>query len=610
MPQQRIPIDGLRVCSDVGGRAWYPLGRMNDPDDIDRIAEIDGTDPNIDRQAELGTDDSDRASADAAHATASLENVEAILDSLEVIAGDHSLLAQLDSETRKRLQTAAGKISRPSRDARRALRRVREKIERDERKEQDNALLNQTGIREGTAADVFATPGTGERLPSGRMKPRAPGRIPHRPAPIPPSEWNATGQLPEALGTPTNEPPDETQRLLEARNCYVCKNDFFELHPFYDSMCSDCADFNWLKRVQTADLRGRTALVTGGRIKIGYQSAIKLLRAGAHVIVTTRFPRDAAARFAAEDDFADFADRLEIHGLDLRHTPSVETFTAQLMEVHDRLDFILNNACQTVRRPPDFYAHMIERESATIDDLPRQEQQLLRGAAGTKPLLAGSDNTSPLADLLPTQANWREGLDRAAMMSQVPMTEEDRRTDPAMFPEGALDADLQQVDLRSKNSWRLALHEVPSVELLEVHLVNAVAPFILNARLKPLLLRTPGREKHVVNVSAMEGQFYRTFKTDKHPHTNMAKASLNMLTRTSAPDYARDGIHMNSVDTGWITDEDPVEITERKQREHGFHPPLDIVDAAARICDPIFSGVNTGAHVWGQFLKDYMPTDW
>ncbi|MFP8872030.1 MAG: hypothetical protein VCB43_11825, partial [Myxococcota bacterium] len=221
MPQQRIPIDGLRVCSDVGGRAWYPLGRMNDPDDIDRIAEIDGTDPNIDRQAEPATDDSDRASADAAHATASLENVEAILDSLEVIAGDHSLLAQLDSETRKRLQTAAGKISRPSRDARRALRRVREKIERDERKEQDNALLNQTGIREGTAADVFATPGTGERLPSGRMKPRAPGRIPHRPAPIPPSEWNATGQLPEALGTPTNKSPDQTQRLLEPRNCYV-----------------------------------------------------------------------------------------------------------------------------------------------------------------------------------------------------------------------------------------------------------------------------------------------------------------------------------------------------------------------------------------------------
>ena len=198
---------------------------------------------------------------------------------------------------------------------------------------------------------------------------------------------------------------------------------------------------------------------------------------------------------------------------------------------------------------------------------------------------------------------------RSAELSQRRYLDEDYRAGEALFPTNRYDEDLQQVDLREINSWRLRLHEVETPELLEVHLVNAIAPYVLNARLKPLLVATAGRHKHVVNVSAMEGQFYRTTKTEKHPHTNMAKAALNMMTRTSAPDFVTDGIHMNAVDTGWVTDEDPAVHAARKA-ELGFSPPLDIIDGAARIVDPIFVGRLTGEHVWGQFLKDYKPAPW
>jgi NAD(P)-dependent dehydrogenase (short-subunit alcohol dehydrogenase family) len=528
------------------------------------------------------------------------QTISDCIDVLEAFVAQPTLLAMVDRETRQRLVMAAGRVSRPHRAELREVSRAVDRKVRGQRREADEAQLRRAGIRQKRLAPVFVTPDPvtlaacegGTFVAPSSLEAGEPDAVAAREvaAQAEPDGSSGVGLAAPALHTP--------------RACYICKARCTTVHFFYDQMCGPCGDFNYAKRSQTADLQGRVAFISGARVKIGYQAAILLLRAGCRVLVSTRFPRDAAVRYSREVDYADWKDRLHVYGLDLRHTPSVEAFARHLGQRLDRLDFVLHNACQTVRRPVGFYRHLMQGELGPESALPDSARPLLAQYDEMRAAEAGAAAHPALAPSV------LAGVFAAPALSQVPLAPEDFEATPQLFPAGLLDADLQQVDRRGVNSWRLALDQVGTVELLEVQLVNAIAPFVLNARLRALMTRERTFDKHIVNVSAMEGQFYRRFKTDKHPHTNMAKAALNMMTRTSAPDYKTDGIFMNSVDTGWVTDEDPAHIAERKTRETGFHPPLDIVDGAARIVDPIFDGINTGQHVWGQFLKDYRPTAW
>ncbi|MBK5212771.1 MAG: SDR family oxidoreductase [Flavobacteriaceae bacterium] len=513
-----------------------------------------------------------------------IENIQEI--NAEEIAKCVAILEYLNSNTdqifeipkaqRTALIKASGKFSRPNRDEFSRRKKDAKKAEKRKQANKDRTARKETGIRSARENIVFVAP--------------------------------------KLLQTADLSSKKELE-LETPRNCYVCKTLYTKLHHFYDTMCIECGDFNYAKRFQTTDLTGQIAVMTGSRLKIGYHISLMLLRAGATVVATTRFPADSAYRFAQEEDFHRWADRLKIHGLDLRHIPSVEIFCNYIEQKYENLDILINNAAQTVRRPAGFYQHLMAKEEMPFEEHPQFVKALLQdhmNCLQELKTLTADIGKNPNKNLPVTWHGSEPGIGirASAKLSQIPYSFDNSLSAKEVFPEGKLDADLQQVDLRKTNSWRLRLGEIETTEMIEVQLVNSIAPFVLCNRLGEIMKKENTGKKHIINVSAMEGKFHRFFKEDRHPHTNMAKAALNMLTHTAAGSLAKEGIYINAVDTGWVTDEDPAELAKRKMELHDFQPPLDIVDGAARVMDPLIDGINTGKHWSGKFLKDYRPIEW
>jgi len=478
---------------------------------------------------------------------------------------------------------------------------------------------------------------------------------------------------------------DKGVKLPNLRSCYVCKIRFRDLHSFYDQLCPVCAKLNFEKRHFSVSLRGKVAVVTGARVKIGLQVCLKLLRAGCTVVATTRFPNSAAATYRNQTDFNEWNDRLNIFGLDLRDVIGMEAFTRfiKLRFAGKGIDILINNACQTIRRPTGYYKPILEKETEFWKEADGLQKGLLSGCVsferirrqllldqkqegttieggGTaiiqplhlegrdKPLIGNQSehsiqNESPTDDICATDRSSSleislqstsalvdgsesqfegTGLSHSAAMSQMIILPDDVGVPASVLPPGLSDINGQQLDLRTSNSWLLKMGQVSTPELMECMFINAIAPFVMNSRLLPLMIMpdTADRpDRYVINVSAMEGKFYR-YKMPNHPHTNMAKAALNMLTRTSSQDLAESHrIYMNSVDTGWINDENPLEKASKIAKTNHFQTPIDEIDAASRILDPIFVGVDmdtaTELNVkrkkqYGKFYKDYKETEW
>ena len=436
------------------------------------------------------------------------------------------------------------------------------------------------------------------------------------------------------------EKEDETKEKYVYKSCYICKQKLGldNINKFYGSLCTKCGDYNYSFRTMKLDFSGRIAIVTGGRIKIGYYIVTKLLSYGCKVITTSRFPKDALFKFKEDPEYDLWKNNLIIYPIDFRIIQSTMNFVKYIQKNYSHVDFLINNAAQTVRRTTDYYEYLMpievkklpeeDNEKIIKNDYLSIQKQISEDFEKNKNESEKKENIikidiqkeserKQIINSLVSLVNQNkdnnekdEFIPLSVIASQIKIMEE--KDQPKVCIMGG---DGQPYDFsKGKNSWNFELDEIPLEEFIEVQIINAWTPYYLCAKLKPMMMKSPFPDKYIVNVTAVEGIFNH-YKRTTHVHTNMAKAALNMLTRTCGKYMEKNGIYMTCVDTGWVSHMNEMnKIIDDETKEYAENEmvivPLDELDGAMRVLHPIIEGIKNKKYFSGILLKDYIKSKW
>ena len=415
---------------------------------------------------------------------------------------------------------------------------------------------------------------------------------------------------------------NEKQKVI-FKNCYICKEKFGldNIHSFYGNLCKKCGDYNYSFRTMKLDFTGRIAIVTGGRVKIGYYIATKLLSYGAKVLITSRFPKDALFKFQKDPDYEKWKNNLVVYPIDFRIFESTIKFVQFINDNFPHVDILINNAAQTIRRTASYYKYLLPIETKDLNkeddkkiiknDFVNLQNQLKEGEKEQNSAKSKTEIKNALISLMDNKSKeYQEILPLSVIASQIRIMEE--KSQPHVTVMGG---DGQPYDFsKGKNSWNFEFDEIPFQEFTEVQIINTWTPYYLCVKLKPLMMQSPFPDKYIVNVTSVEGIFNH-YKRSSHVHTNMAKAALNMFTRTCGS-YLKDiGIYMTCVDTGWVSPMNEMNSLLDKDKKNSYenefvNVPLDELDGAMRVLHPIIEGIKNKNYLFGILLKDYVKSPW